>query len=144
MIPSTTLSHSVFIITSTLFLFLRSFSSLAVTRVSRVSPFRASPRSGDRFAAISFAVDALSKSGGDRKSAPTPTRNSCAERCTEENWNVSHRDARCRGARPRGGRHQKFDALAVKPRFRAFAYVSRVFLARRVFSTRCVHVLCAY
>lgn len=45
----------------------------------------------DRFAAISFATRA-SKSGNDRKSAPTPARNSRGERCTAENWSASHRD----------------------------------------------------
>lgn len=68
-------------------------SSFCHPYVSSISSFHVPLAFGDadRFAAISFARRA-SKSGNDRKSAPTPARNSRCERCTAENWSASHRD----------------------------------------------------
>lgn len=62
----------------------------------------------------------LSKSGGDRKSAPTPTRNS-RNRCTAEKWSVSH-DATWDPLLP-GGRRRRFGMS--RHQNRSFAFLAK-------------------
>lgn len=65
------------------------FLALFPPPVTRAS-FYVHPHSGMRIVLPQLVsrLARASKSGGDRKSAPTPTRNSYAERCSTENWSV--------------------------------------------------------